>query len=77
MRMEMTVRKRAAHKHVIEKLAGTDYVLRPFYDEVVAELGVPPPGYPKNANSIGLTCLWLLGLNHLLAVTFTSENPPN
>ena len=22
-------------------------MLRPFYDEVVAELGVPPPGYPK------------------------------
>lgn len=30
-----------------EVLAGTNYVLRPIYDDVVDELGVPPLGYPK------------------------------
>lgn len=31
---------------MVDVLHGTDYVLRPIYDEVVAELGEPPLGYP-------------------------------
>jgi len=33
-------------EHKVETLAGTNYVLRPIYDEVVAELGTPPLGFP-------------------------------
>lgn len=31
---------------MVDVLHGTNYVLRPIYDEVVAELGEPPLGYP-------------------------------
>lgn len=34
-------------KHKVETLAGTNYVLRPIYDEVIAELGTPPLGFPE------------------------------
>lgn len=31
---------------MVDMLAGTNYVLRPIYDEVIAELGAPPLGFP-------------------------------
>lgn len=31
---------------MVDTLAGTNYVLRPDYDAVVAELGEPPLGFP-------------------------------
>ena len=31
---------------MVDVLAGTSYALRPIYDEVIAELGAPPLGYP-------------------------------
>lgn len=34
-------------QHKVETLAGTNYVLRPIYDEVIAELGTPPLGFPE------------------------------
>ena len=30
-----------------EKLAGTDFILRPILDELLTELGEPPLGFPK------------------------------
>lgn len=37
---------------MVDTLAGTDYVLRPDYDAVVAEYGEPPLGFPKECEFV-------------------------